>query len=105
MPKRPPQHQPPGWRTRDDTRRAADAERPKVNARGYDYRWRLLRASLPRLPCARCGLPWQPGFNLDHITSRAKGGTDHWSNLEWLCPPCHSRKTSSFDGGWGHPIR
>jgi 5-methylcytosine-specific restriction protein A len=105
MPTRPPQHLPPGARSAADARRAAEAQRPKVNARGYDSRWRLLRASLPHLPCARCRIPWHPGFNLDHITSRAKGGTDAFSNLEWLCPTCHSRKTTTTDGGFGHPRR
>lgn len=32
-------------------------------------------------------------LELDHIVNVAQGGTDHESNLQSLCPPCHKDKT------------
>jgi 5-methylcytosine-specific restriction protein A len=33
------------------------------------------------------------GAECDHITPHTEGGTDDLSNLQWLCTPCHKRKT------------
>lgn len=33
------------------------------------------------------------GAECDHITPHTQGGTDALSNLQWLCTPCHKRKT------------
>ena len=30
---------------------------------------------------------------------------DAWANLQSLCPPCHSRKTATHDGGFGNAPR
>lgn len=35
----------------------------------------------------------QSGFQIDHIVELADGGTDDVSNLQALCPSCHSVKT------------
>ena len=35
-----------------------------------------------------------PGGHCDHIKPRSLGGTDELRNLQWLCEPCHSRKTA-----------
>lgn len=44
----------------------------------------------------------EPATDVDHIISRAKGGTDERSNLQPLCHACHSEKTNREDGGgWG----
>lgn len=32
---------------------------------------------------------------LDHITPAAEGGSDDIDNAQWLCTPCHNRKTRS----------
>ncbi|GEB79233.1 hypothetical protein DDE01_06480 [Desulfovibrio desulfuricans] len=37
--------------------------------------------------------------DVDHIVSRAQGGTDDRANLQPLCHACHSRKTAQQDGG------
>ena len=36
---------------------------------------------------------------VDHITPKARGGTDHPDNLQSLCAPCHEAKTAR-DEGW-----
>lgn len=33
------------------------------------------------------------GTECDHITPHTQGGTDDLANLQWLCTPCHRRKT------------
>lgn len=34
------------------------------------------------------------GTECDHVTPHARGGADDLSNLQWLCTPCHKRKTA-----------
>lgn len=45
--------------------------------------------------CEQCG--WSPpdisALDVDHIISRSRGGTNHFSNLQTLCPNCHRLKT------------
>lgn len=84
--------------------RAPD-DRPSAHARGYGYRWRKLRyAVLAREPlCRACdalGLT-VPATDIDHVLSKAGGGSDELSNLMPLCHSCHSRKTTAEDGGLG----
>ena len=76
-------------------------ERPSAAARGYDRKWRRIRAQfLKKHPeCVECG---QPATDVDHIVPRAAGGSDQWSNLQPLCHACHSRKTVAQDGGFGN---
>jgi hypothetical protein len=40
--------------------------------------------------------------DVDHIIAKSKGGTDAYSNLQSLCHRCHSQKTATIDGGFGH---
>lgn len=37
----------------------------------------------------------RPGSECDHIKPRWLGGTHELDNLQWLCPPCHARKTTA----------
>lgn len=74
--------------------------RPSASRRGYGTDWQRLRKTIPPRDCP-CGATWHSRFNLDHIKARAQGGTDAPSNLRWLCPSCHSSKTTHADGGWG----
>lgn len=75
-------------------------ERPSASRRGYDAKWRRNRAKFLKANpyCELCGAP---STDVDHRLARAKGGTDHWDNLQALCHSCHSRKTATQDGGWG----
>jgi len=45
-------------------------------------------------PCASCGTPY-PELQRDHIIARMDGGTDHPSNIQWLCPNCHHLKSQA----------
>ena len=83
-----------------------DSRRRSASQRGYDARWRKIRAKHLKLHpwCARC---LQDGRHtlaqhVDHRTTRRAGGTDSSSNLQSLCAPCHSRKTARDDGGFGN---
>jgi len=78
--------------------------RASANERGYGAEWRRLRdAHLRAFPlCVECGMP---GNHVDHITPRARGGTDDESNLQTLCATHHSQKTAAQDGGFGNRRR
>lgn len=47
--------------------------------------------------CSICGISEWNGKNLsmdvDHIIPISRGGTDSYSNLQYLCPNCHRQKT------------
>jgi len=102
MPTRPPLYRPPG--SRPSGSRAPD-RRPGSTARGYGTAWQRLRLwVLKREPlCRECRKAGKltPATDVDHITSRAKGGTDDPENLRSLCESCHSVKTAREDGGFG----
>ena len=42
--------------------------------------------------CAACG-QWVERLELDHVTPRFAGGAHDTANLQWLCSPCHDKKT------------
>lgn len=69
--------------------------RPNSTERGYDGKWRQLRALfLKRNPkCIGCG--GTEMLNVDHIKSVAEAPELRlvWSNLRTLCHSCHSRRT------------
>lgn len=74
--------------------------------RGYGTSWQAMREAAYRaLPyrCAVCGNTER--LHLDHKTPRERGGGDELSNLQWLCPSCHSRKTATTDGGFGNAMK
>jgi 5-methylcytosine-specific restriction protein A len=86
-----------------------DARRGSAASRGYGHRWRKLRKMFLRshpLCADPFGVHAERGelvaaTEVDHIVSRARGGTDAWDNLQALCKPCHSRKTAQEDRRWG----
>jgi 5-methylcytosine-specific restriction protein A len=80
-------------------------QRATAAKRGYGSHWQRLRITvLNEEPlCRRCeakGLTVE-ATDVDHITPRARGGTDDRSNLQALCHECHSAKTAKEDGGFG----
>jgi 5-methylcytosine-specific restriction protein A len=87
MPRRPPVFRPLSWSPLEARGCAA--------SRGYDRRWRTLRAwFLSRHPvCVRCG---SPASLVDHVTPLEDGGARlDPANLQALCRGCHGPKTRS----------
>lgn len=78
--------------------------RLSASAQGYGAEWRRIREEhLAMQPnCVCCG---RAGSHIDHILPRRQGGSDDHSNLQTLCASCHSRKTASQDGGFGHWVK
>ena len=72
--------------------------------RGYGSVWVKLRERILRRddylcqPCLAKGRPTQ-ATEVDHITPKAKGGTDDDGNLQSICNPCHVSKTAIENGG------
>ncbi|PAP79794.1 hypothetical protein B1759_15030 [Rubrivirga sp. SAORIC476] len=83
--------------------------RPSAASRGYDAKWRRVRAMFLRkhpvcvgtVEGSRCG---RPATEVDHITPLADGGTNEWANLQPFCKSCHSRKTAAENRGAGGRI-
>jgi len=73
------------------------ANRPSAAKRGYDRKWRMIRAVfLKKHPdCVGCN---QPATEVDHIISLRKGGSNAWGNLRPYCKRCDSAKTYAVDG-------
>lgn len=77
-----------------------EAVRPSAAKRGYDRKWRIIRAAfLKAHPNCSCGAI---ATEVDHIVSLRSGGSNEWSNLQPMCKPCHARKTVEVDGALGH---
>jgi 5-methylcytosine-specific restriction protein A len=78
--------------------------RESRHARGYDHRWDKLRKTILTRdkhlcqPCLAKGRVTAAN-QVDHITPKAKGGTDHEDNLRAICQPCHADKTTQDSGG------
>ena len=81
------------------------------HSRGYGNSWEKLRKRIIERAkglcenCARNGRVAR-GRDVDHVVSKAKAArlgwsrarTDHPSNLQFLCEPCHKAKTASEQG-------
>lgn len=74
------------------------------HARGYGNEWDKLRTRILDRdkhlcqPCLRKGRVTAAN-TVDHITPKAKGGTDDEQNLEAICKSCHKDKTTIDAGG------
>ena len=73
--------------------------RQSRQARGYGRQWEIARdAAMKRDKglCQTCLAKDRVtvATEVDHITSKAKGGTDHPDNLSAICTPCHRDKTA-----------
>ncbi len=81
--------------------------RPSASRRGYDSVWQKLRlAHLQEHPlCVDCRAANQltAASVVDHrIPHRGNDALRlDASNLDSLCPSCHSRRTTLYDGGFG----
>jgi 5-methylcytosine-specific restriction protein A len=73
------------------------------HSRGYGSQWDKLRIAVLRRDMGLC----QPclannrtalATEVDHITPKAKGGTDDIGNLQAICRPCHTDKSTAETG-------
>lgn len=79
-------------------RRAWRQTTTSSSARGYGAQWAKLReAKLRANPMCETGCG-APATQVDHIRSKAEGGTNDDTNLRSLCSACHKQKTSSEAG-------
>ena len=72
--------------------------------RGYGNAWDKLRKLVLQRDkhlCQPCLAKRRvtPATQVDHITPKAKGGTDDLDNLQGICGPCHEAKTTIESGG------
>lgn len=87
--------------------RAVERQRGSSASRGYDARWRVIRARFlfdhPWCcdPFGVHGNVKVEATDVDHIIRRRDGGPDTEDNLQPLCHSCHSRKTMSEMGRGG----
>lgn len=78
----------------------ADQSRGTAAERGYGADWQRLRAETMReqhglcQPCLRRGRV-TPAVAVDHRVPKARGGTDHPTNRQCICRPCHTAKTAA----------
>lgn len=82
-----------GWRETNRVKGNADA-------RGYGYRWKMVRKQALERDKYLCQLclakgVLTPATAVDHIINKANGGTDDLENLQAICDPCHEIKTAS----------
>ena len=77
----------------------SDSRRGSRHARGYGAAWTRLRDLVLKRdgglcqPCLRARRVTR-ATQVDHIKSKAEGGTDDESNLQSICEPCHKAKTA-----------
>lgn len=80
-----------------------DQQRGTAAQRGYDSRWRKIRAMvLAEEPlCRECARQGRvvPAQHIDHIDGNVNDMSRE--NLQPLCASCHSRKTARENGRWG----
>jgi hypothetical protein len=51
--------------------------------------WARIRQQILERDHRTCQACWKPGGQVHHIVERARGGSDHPSNLMVLCGRCH----------------
>ncbi|WP_429267487.1 HNH endonuclease [Paraburkholderia sp. EB58] len=77
----------------------SDRRRGSRHARGYGSDWDRKRILVLKRdgglcqPCLRARRVTR-ATQVDHIRSKAEGGTDDESNLQSICVPCHKAKTA-----------
>lgn len=90
-----------GWSKRPD-------RSGSTTSRGYGWQWQKLRKLILKRDdyvCVSCRGTGRfvTATEVDHILSKAQGGTDEHENLQSLCSDCHKAKTvlDSQRGGGG----
>lgn len=83
-----------------------DKVRGNRHQRGYGKEWTKLRLKILKRDNYLCQAHQSKGQlvsakEVDHIISKAKGGTDDPSNLQSLCVQCHREKTARDNGKKG----
>lgn len=78
-------------------------QRGNRHERGYGAQWDKIRKVVLHRDdslCQECLRNHRvtPGTHVDHILSKAKGGTDDLDNLQCLCEACHNDKTLKETG-------
>lgn len=78
----------------------ADERKGSAADRGYGAEWQRMRAETIRdqhglcQPCMRRGRI-TPFNAVDHKVPKSRGGTDHPTNRQCICNPCHKAKTAA----------
>jgi 5-methylcytosine-specific restriction protein A len=80
------------------TNRFGDDRRASASERGYGTAWVKLRNRIMQRDCGLCQPCLKagrvtPARQVDHIISKAAGGTDAEDNLQAICITCHKSKT------------
>jgi 5-methylcytosine-specific restriction endonuclease McrA len=96
MATRAPVHQPIGWQSEAERRRAYDRAKVRYYTKARWYH--LRRAYLATHPLCECGCE-RPATVVDH--KQPHRGDDAlmyaWDNLQAMTKPCHDRKTATHD--------
>lgn len=67
---------------------------PKPDDTPIPPRVKVRIAKRANYTCQECGIRAVPG-HADHIQALINGGENRESNLQWICVPCHKRKTKA----------
>jgi 5-methylcytosine-specific restriction enzyme A len=79
-------HQPKAWADKTES----------SHARGYGHKWQKLRASILVRDDYLCQIcKERSATEVDHIVSKALGGSNSDDNLQAVCGYCHKKKTAS----------
>ncbi|MEI7605916.1 MAG: HNH endonuclease [Rhodospirillaceae bacterium] len=82
-------------------RRDAEYRRPERDAFYRTREWKHIADTFRAMRSGVCECCGAFGAStVDHITPRARGGLDDYSNLQLLCGSCHSRKSALEGSRW-----
>lgn len=86
-----------------------EIERRRRTSYRLSGEWKKIAQSIKErdaFTCQSCGV-WGPDVTLDvdHIVEWADGGSNHPSNLQTLCRPCHAAKSQITAKAAGRPHR
>ena len=70
----------------------ANRQRGSATQRGYGSQWQRTRLAVLNRDAWTCGYCGSPATTVDHVTPKARGGTDDEGNLMAACLSCNSGK-------------